>query len=119
MNREQQLDVIERVRGRAELTHLNERTSREHLDGKSDDYVRATYDGVLARIEQVAAREREDAEIRADRAALAAVHEVIMAPDFARANESRLDAAIRKHDAERATQALGGVPVGALVKKPS
>lgn len=74
------------------------------LDGKSDGYLERSF--------EIACE-----SVKTDRAALGAVNETTTNPKESAPVKSRLDEAEAKRDAERAEQAKGGVPKGAMVRK--
>jgi hypothetical protein len=76
------------------------------VDTKSDDYLAARFDMVIAQV--VAAR--EDSAHRDVATAITA------AAETGNATESRYDAAMRKRDEENTARAKGGIPRGALTK---
>lgn len=111
MTREERVAVIERLR--PQLPHLDELASPARLAAMNDDQVHGTYDGVLRCVEL----EREDAQIREDRAALAMVNVVTSMPAGIESSKTKLDAAHEKAEAERIEASKGGPPAGAMVKK--
>jgi len=73
-------------------------------DGKSDDYVAARFDIACG-------------QVTTERAALGTVNQTTVQPAKTAGEKSRLDEAYEKRDAERAEDAKGGPPRGAMTKE--
>lgn len=113
------LEVIARLRDQPALAHLRDMFDPEQLAAKSDDWVRACHDGALLEIERRATREREDAQIREDRAALGRVN--VVCHDAQMPEQNRLEEALKKADADAKKASEAGPPahVTTVTRKPS